>query len=115
MKKILFTSILFLGLGLSTGFAQSDKMKQKATEMVEKLNNEITTGNKHLALSEDQKKEVYNLHLERLKEVRKANKAGANKEEKKSINKKYYKNIYSNVLTKHQKNARKIGVKKMKN
>jgi hypothetical protein len=62
MKKILFTSILFLGLGLTTGFSQSDKMKQKATEMVEKLNNEITAGNEHLALSEDQKKEVYNLH-----------------------------------------------------
>ncbi|MFP4847069.1 hypothetical protein [Winogradskyella sp. PE311] len=115
MKKVLFTCIVFLGLGLTTSLSQTDKMKEKATAMVEQLNNDIIAGNEHLALKEEQKARIYNLHLERLKELRKANKAGVDKAGKKTINKKYYKEIYSQILTKHQKNARKIGKSRQQN
>ncbi len=114
MKKILFTCILFLGLGLATGTAQSDTMKKKAANLVEQMNNDIKAGNVHFALSEKQKEQIYEIHLERLVALRKANKAGANQAERKAINKPYYKKIYSKILTKHQKIARNIGVSRSK-
>lgn len=107
MKKILFTCILFLGLGLTTGFAQSDKMKEKATERIEKLNAEITAGDASQALTEEQKTKLMALEIEKLKEIRKNKKDGGDNESRKAINKKYAKQIYQDVLTKEQKKARK--------
>ena len=108
MKKILLTSLLFLGLSVS-GFAQSDKMKETATEKVEQLNEEIIAGDKSIALSTDQKTKIYNIHVERLEALRAAKKEGANDETNKAINKKYFQKIYKEVLTKEQLKARKKG------
>ena len=108
MKKIFFTCILFLGLAM-TGFAQSDKMKEKATEKVEELNAQILAGDKSQGLTEAQKEQVYNIHIERLKELRKARKEGADKERNKEINKEYFQKINKEVLTKEQKKAKKEG------
>lgn len=114
MKKIVLSCILFLGLGLTTSFAQSEKMKEKATEKVEQLNAELIAGDKSLALSEEQKKQVFDIHLERLIAVKKANKSGADKEEMKEVNKKYFKKIFQGVLSKEQMKARKAGKEKLK-
>lgn len=112
MKKTLFAYILFLGLGM-TGFAQSDKLTKKATEKVEQLNAEIIAGDKSEALTDDQKETIFNLHVERLKELRKVKKAGGEKEERKELNKKYIQQIYKEILTKEQKKARKAGKEKL--
>ncbi|MDG5490067.1 hypothetical protein [Psychroserpens sp. SPM9] len=114
MKKILFTCILFLGLTM-TGFAQSAKMKEKATEKVEQLNAEIVAGDKSLALSDAQKEQIYNLHIERLQALKKVNKDGGDKAAKKEVNQKYNQKIYKEILTKKQKKARKAGKEKVKN
>lgn len=108
MKKIIFTGILFLGLAM-TGYAQSDKMKEKATEKVEELNAQIMAGDKSQGLTEAQKEQVYSIHIERLKELKKARNEGADKEKNKEINKKYFQKIYKEVLTKEQKKAKKEG------
>ncbi len=114
MKKALFICALFLGLGLTTVAAQSNKMKEKATEKVEELNNEIIAADKSLALSDIQKHQITEIHIERLKTVKQYKKAGSDKEELKEINKKYFKIIFSDVLTKAQKKARSKGKKKLK-
>ena len=108
MKKIIFTCLLLI-VFTATGFSQSDKLKGKATELVEKLNTQITAGDKSQALSDEQKEQVSTIHIERIKESRKAKKEGASEEEIKAINKKHYKRIYTEVLTKEQKQARKKG------
>ncbi len=115
MKKVLFICAVFLALGLTTVSAQSQKMKEKATEKVEELNNQIIAGDKSLALSDEQKKEILEVHIERLKTVKQYKKAGSDKAELKEINKKYYKKIYNSILTKAQKKAKKEGKDKLKN
>ncbi|WP_452224008.1 hypothetical protein [Lacinutrix chionoecetis] len=114
MKKILFTCVLFLGLGLTTGFSQSDKIKGKATEKVEQINAEIIAGDKSQALTEEQKEQIYNVHVERLQALKKVKKADGDKEDQKEVNKKFNKKIYKEILTKDQKKARKAGKEKTK-
>jgi len=108
MKKILLVLILISGFTFSS-FGQSEKLKEKATELVEKLNTQITAGDKSQGLSDEQREQVAAIHIERIKESRKAKKDGASEEDIKAINKKYYKKVYDEVLTKEQKQARKKG------
>ncbi len=115
MKKVLFICVLFLGFGLTTSEAQSKKMKEKATEKVELLNNEIIAGNKSVALSDIQKYQITEIHLERLKVLKAYRKTGSDKAEIKKINKRFFKIIFEDVLTKPQKKARKKGKEKLKN
>jgi len=109
MKKIIFTLILLVGFS-TTNFSQNkkmmEKMKEKATELVEKLNNEIKAGDETLALSEAQKTKVMDIQTERLMELRKLGKS-ASKEDKKAMNKKYFQKIFKEVLTKEQLKARR--------
>mgnify|MGYP006936360992 FL=1 len=93
----------------ATVFAQSDKLKAKATEKVEQLNNEIIASDESLALSDMQKSEIHQIHVERIMAARKAEKSGVSDEDKKAIQKRYFKKIYNDVLTKEQKKARKAG------
>jgi len=111
MKKLIALFILFLGLSV-TGFAQADKIKEKATELVEKLNSEIIAGDASMALNDDQKEQINQIHIERIKETRKLRKSGTEEEDIKAVNKKYFQKIYNEVLTKEQKQARKKGKEK---
>lgn len=108
MKKLFFTALLLIAF-TSTGISQSDKLKEKATEQVEKLNTQIIAGDESQALSDEQREQVSTIHIERIKEFRKAKKNGASEEDIKAINKKHFKRIYGEVLTKEQKQARKKG------
>ncbi len=114
MKKVFFICVLFLGFGLTVGKAQSKKMKEKATAKVEVLNSEIIVGNKSVALSDIQKYQITEIHMERLKTLKEYRKTGSDKEEIKKINKRYFKIIFDDVLTKPQKKARKKGKEKLK-
>jgi len=111
MKKLIALFILFLGLSV-TSFAQADKIREKATEKVEELNSQIIAGDESLALSDEQRDQVTNIHIERIKEYRKAKKEGATDEEIKVIQNKHFQKIYNEVLTKEQKQARKKGKEK---
>lgn len=113
MKKIIIASILFIGFSIN-GFAQSDKMKESAKEKVEELNSEILSGDKSQGLSEEQKTQIYSIHLERLKELKQAKKEGADNDTNKEINKKYFQKIFKEVLTKEQMKARKESKEKNK-
>lgn len=113
MKKITFTLMLCFTVS-ATVFAQSDKLKAKATEKVEQLNTEILEGDKTQALSEEQKAQIFQIHVERIMVARKAEKSGVSDEDKKAIQKKYFKKIYNDVLTKEQKKARNAGKGKSK-
>ena len=108
MKKIIVASILFLGFTISS-FSQSQKLQEKVNDIVKELNSEIIAGDKSQALSDEQKVQIYTIHIERLKELNKAKKNGADKSDKKEINKKYFQKIYKEVLTKDQLKARKKG------
>jgi hypothetical protein len=113
MKKIVYIFTLLLGLSF-TGHAQSEKIKEKATEKVEQLNNEIIASDESLALSDMQKSEIHQIHVERIMAARKAEKSGVSDEDKKAIQKRYFKKIYNDVLTKEQIKARKAGKGKSK-
>lgn len=113
MKKIIITSILFLGFTVA-GFAQSDKITEKANEWVNNLNTEITSTDESLALTETQKTQIVAIQVERLMELKKAKKAGADKEANKAINKKHFQKIFKEVLTKEQMKARKAAKEKSK-
>ena len=108
MKKIIFTSLLLIGFTIS-GFAQSDKIKEIATERVEELNAQIIKGDPSAALTDNQKEEITTIHINRIKEYRKTKKAGGSDDELKAVNKKYFKQIFSEVLTKEQRLANKAG------
>ncbi len=109
MKKIVFTILLLIGF-TATGFAQSDKIKEKATASIEKLNTELASIDKSLALTDDQRSKMNDIHISRLQELKKIRKAESDKEKRKElskpVNKKHYKIIYSEVLTKEQRTAR---------
>ena len=113
MKKIIVTFIFTLAF-VFTSFGQTEKMKEKALDLVKQLNTEITTGDKDLALSKEQQEKIYKIHLERLMEIKKANKAKATKEQKQVIQKKYFSQIYKDVLDNKQMKARRAGMKKLK-
>ncbi len=110
MKKIIFTALLCIAFTI-TGFAQSDKMKEKATAKVEKINTSIVKGDKNLALSEEQKTKIYELQIEYLKAIKKIKKEESDKVKQKELvkaeRKKIGKNISQHILTKEQKKARK--------
>ncbi|TMM29089.1 hypothetical protein FDT66_11925 [Polaribacter aestuariivivens] len=111
MKKVIFTLILLVGFS-TANFSQSKKMKEKveekATELVQKLDNQIKAGDKKLGLSDDQKAKIKAIQIERLMEIKKLGK-NASKEDKKEVNKKHNQKIYKDILTKAQKKARKEG------
>jgi len=107
MKKLTFLCVLFLGLA-TANFAQSKKIDEKATKLVEKLNAEIQEGDKNLSLSEDQKEKIKSIQIARLTELKTLGK-DASKEDKQVVNKKFNKQIYKDILTKVQKKARRKG------
>ncbi|WP_242205831.1 hypothetical protein [Aestuariivivens insulae] len=111
MKKIILTCLLLIGFTI-TGQAQSEKLKASATEKVEELNVQIIKGDPLAALTKTQKEEILNIHIERIKETRKVRKEGGSKEDLKAVNKKYFKKIFSEVLTKQQRAANKAGKEK---
>ena len=113
MKKIILALVLIVGFSTVT-LAQSEKLVEKAKELVNQLNDEITSVNKSLALTEEQKSQIQQIHIERIKETRKLRKSGANNEEIKAVNKKYYQKIFKEVLSKDQIKARKKGKTKVK-
>ncbi|WP_345006800.1 hypothetical protein [Snuella lapsa] len=104
MRKIGILCVLCFGLTF-TSSAQSDKLDEKVGVLVEKLNKDIASVNQSLALTNNQKSQIKDIHIERLKALRVAKKEGFNKEKNQEINKKYYQQIFANVLTKEQKKA----------
>jgi len=113
MKKIITVCILFLGMTF-TGFAQSDKIVSNANELVKELNDNIISVDKSLALTEEQKSQIQQIHIDRLTELKQAKKEGKDKEANKEINKKYYQKIFQQVLTKPQIKANKEAKEKSK-
>ena len=111
MKRIVLTSLLLV-IFTATGFAQSDKLKEKANEKVEELNSQIIAGDESLGLTDEQREQIFNIHIERIKEYRKLKKDGASEDDVKELQKKYFQKIYNEVLTKEQKKARKKGKEK---
>ncbi|WP_159949377.1 hypothetical protein [Polaribacter septentrionalilitoris] len=87
------------------------KIEAKATELVEKINNQIIAGDKSLTLSDTQKEQIKKIHTERIVGLRKLGKE-ASKEDKKAFNKKYYQKIYKEILSKKQLKARRKGKQK---
>lgn len=110
MKQNILTLVFFTIVTLS-GFSQNTKLEEKASELVAKLNTEIMAGDQTQALTETQQSEIKAIHIERLIELRKAKKEGANKELNKDINKKYFQRIFKEVLISGQIKARAKGKK----
>lgn len=114
MKKLAFTLIFVLGL-ISTSVAQN-KVETKAQEKVDELNTELVSIDPSLALTEDQKTKIFDIHVQRIKESRKIYKEEKDKEKAKElakpINKKYFQTIYKDILTKEQRQARMKAKKK---
>lgn len=114
MKKLIFASILFLGFTFS-GFAQSEKQTVKINEKIDKL--EAKFGDESLKLSEEQRAKIFELFVQKNKELKVLKKELDDKEKfkeaQKPIHKKYAK-LINPVLTKEQKAARKANRAKNK-
>ena len=105
MKKLIFLSLLFLGVS-SVSFAQS-KIQKRATETIENMDSNIKKVDKTLAFSEKQKKELVAIQVKRFTEVSNLGKKGT-KSEKNAISKKYIKQT-NKKMTKEQMKAQKKG------
>lgn len=116
MKKTIYTALLLMCFTFSS-FAQSDKMKEQATQKIEKINTQITNGNENVALTNSQKEKIYTLEFEKLKKIKRLRKEVSDKDELKekikALNKEEAKEISQNILTKEQKKARKIARDKL--
>jgi hypothetical protein len=108
MKTTFLTLTLFFTL-LTAGFSQSEKLKTKIEEKIEEINTDILAGDSTQALSDEQRAKIFEIEFSRVKAVRKAKKDNATDEDLKEIHKSHGKQIYSDVLTKDQKKARRKG------
>jgi len=113
MKKLIFTVLLLIGFA-TTGFAQSEKMKEKAIAKIEQINKEITSVNKSLALTEEQRKQIFEVQIAKMQEIKKLRKEDADKDAIKAVGKKYNQKIFKSILTKEQMKARKASKRKNK-
>lgn len=107
MKKLV--AVLFFALLSSSLFAQTDNMKEQATTLTEKMNSEITSENKTLALSDKQKTEISELIAQRIQAFTQTGRAEKDadkrKEAQKEAVKPFNKKIYTEVLSREQKMA----------
>jgi hypothetical protein len=102
------TTLLLVVLVTSAAICQK-KNKDKATEKVNLLNAELVSINPNLALSEDQKKDAYEIYFNGLNALKNAAKLAETEESRKKaqapIRKEMNTNIRKNVLTKKQRKA----------
>lgn len=105
LKSILF---ILLAMVLSSGmaFSQSEKIKEKATEKVEELNQQITSVDASLALSAEQQAQLNELYVERMYTARKMKRADESEEAIKAFRKENWMSIKA-VLSKEQYRARR--------
>lgn len=105
LKTLAIAVVLFLTTQVS--FAQ-EKLEQKAAGLVKEMNAKLTDATK---LTPDQEKQLLQIYIEKIKEVRAAKNEitdeTAQKEKVKEINKTYGKKINETILTKEQKEALK--------
>ena len=111
-----FVPVIFLFLAIAfSGFAQSSKQQEKkAQRKVKELNELIVSIDTTLALTENQRKQIFNLHLSKMREYKIVMENGGSKESGKTVFKKYYQKI-NGVLTLEQKKARTKAKKIIKN
>lgn len=102
----LMLTVLAIGFFTTTGAAQSAKLLEKAAEKVQELNDQISSVNAALALTDEQTSALTELYVERLHEARKMKKAGEDEEAIKAFRKENWLQIKA-VLTKEQFKARK--------
>ena len=118
MKKFIVTVFAILGFVLSTQ-AQSEKVKTKINKKIEKINQSIVASNDKAALTPEQKEKIFVLLLDLQKTVKKIKKenAGADnlKELMKAESKKVNKKINKEILTKEQRQAKKMTRQRKKN
>ena len=105
MKKLLFLSLLFLGV--STVSVAQSKTQKRATGIIEKMDSSIKKVDKNLAFSKSQKAELVAIQLERFTELKSLGKKGS-KSDKNAITKKYIK-LTNKKLSKEQMKAHKKG------
>ena len=117
IAKLLIAALaLFVCTNLVT--AQSAKLVAKAEQKVEKMNAHITSEDASLALTDEQRAQVQELEIEKIKQMRELRKTEGlsdeqTKEQKKAINKTYRKQLRK-VLSEAQREAEKAGRKKAK-
>ncbi|HRD79848.1 MAG TPA: hypothetical protein PLL53_03745 [Saprospiraceae bacterium] len=109
--KIVFAAAAFM-LIAGTGFAQQDaKLKEKAMEKVNEINTEIVSVNPKAALTEEQKTQIVEVELQKLKDIRDLKKQALpeeeTKEKQKAINQAAGQKISKDILTPDQRKARK--------
>ena len=115
--KIVFAVLaLFLSTNLVT--AQSAKLVAKAEAKVEKLNERLVGEDAALALTDEQRTQIQELEIEKIKGMRALRKNEGQseedaKEEKKAINKTYRKQLRK-ILTEKQREADKAARQKKK-
>ncbi|KQC33342.1 hypothetical protein AAU57_08455 [Nonlabens sp. YIK11] len=110
MKKIIFVLLISIATAFSAQ-AQSKKVKEKAQEKVEELNEQLSSISADLALTEVQQKKILDLEIEKIVGQRSVNKEDdlkddEKKEQKKEVRKEYRKSL-NKILTKEQRKALK--------
>jgi ABC-type transporter MlaC component len=108
--KYLIT-IMVIALSFTIGMSQDNRMEKKANEKVQELDQLLIAQNPDLALSEEQKEQIFQVHLQKMIDVKAINKSDATDEEKKKAKKKIYKQvgkkITNEILNKEQRKAKR--------
>lgn len=116
MKYLL--TVLIVVFACTLGISQADWMVKKANEKVEELNEMITSENPDLALTQEQREKIYDLHLQKhidIKAIKDTDLSDEEKEvKKKEVYKKVGKTISNEILTKEQRKAKRAAREKMK-
>ena len=117
MKRI--TTVLFFALLSTTLFAQTDKMREQAILLADKMNAEIISENPALALTEAQKTQISEIIAQRSQAFTNASKTEKDeelrKEAQKAAVKPFNQKIFTEILSKEQKLALDTARKKLKN
>ena len=107
MKRL--TTVLFFALLSISLFAQTDKMREQATALAEKMNTEIISENPALALSEKQKTAIAEVIAQRSQAFTDLNRTEKDEEKRKEAQKEvvkpFNKKIFTELLSKEQKTA----------
>ena len=111
MKKLIFSLIMIIGFILSSQ-AQSEKTKTKINRKIEKINVSIVQADSSAALTSKQREEIFSILLKSQKNIIAIKKAHKNDENLKELikieNKKALKKINKKILTKQQRQAKKM-------
>lgn len=101
---------IFMLMG-QIAYGQNVKMQERARAQVEKLNDQIVSGNPNAGLTQEQQEKILNSYMEKFRKIRKLRTSEMDDEQKeakiKGLHKETAQIINMEILTKEQRQAKR--------